>query len=737
MATLTPVDFNPFASATQGAMPPSMKLTPVDFNPFAEKPQAPEYQAGIPRTILDQSLQGATFGFADEVTDRIGAGIASLVTGEKYGDLLQEARNMSKERMAAQLEQNPGTSIVSNLAGGLLTGGAAASTKAGGAIANSLRTGGTAARIGKGVASGAATGALYGAGAADDGQRLKGAGQGAVLGGMVGGAVPAVGAAVKSSIQGTKNLIGGALARGAEALDDSASAIYQKSSQAYKQMRDAGAVFKPKTTQKIVSSLDTALKNDGPLNSALHDKTISVIGQIKDAAKTGSMSLEEIDQWRRVLGEVAGNFTDKTNARKASLLINTIDDAVGNLSGSDLAKGGKQAIEALKLGRSEYARARKFETIADIVKKADGDANYLKRELKKLLDNPKKVRGFNANEIVALKQASTTSAGEGIMKMLGKFGIDFGNSRIGNTALPVIGGLATGSPILPTIGTAARYGQKAIAGGKAETLLKTIEGNAPRVSVSNPSTLPPALSTVGGGVVGTIEGRGAQSLAPTTVMTPPVTLPGATAPSSAIVPSLDSFKPRSDAGENILVNLETDPLTEVQDPVQGALSQAAEVVGVDSELLRSMAQAESALDPSAKAKTSTASGLMQITYPTWKALVKEHGKEYGVGMADIMNPKANALMGAVLTRKNTEKLTDRLGREPDAGEIYMAHFLGANGAMKLLKAPLRADAADIFPKEAKANEAIFYDKNRPRTVYEVQRLLRNKVAPQSASLATS
>lgn len=161
--------------------------------------EQPKQHESIGRTALEQGLQGASFGFADEVTDRLGAGIASLATGEKYGDLLKEARGNTEQRFARQFEQNPITSIGANIGGALLTGGAGATTKAGTMLGNSLRTGNTAARIAKGALAGAASGGLYGAGAAADGRRLEGAGQGAALGGLVGGAIPAVGTGLRAA----------------------------------------------------------------------------------------------------------------------------------------------------------------------------------------------------------------------------------------------------------------------------------------------------------------------------------------------------------------------------------------------------------------------------------------------------------------------------------------------------------------------------------------------------------
>ncbi|WDR05510.1 hypothetical protein PSQ90_14695 [Devosia rhodophyticola] len=63
---------------------------------------------------------------------------------------------------------------------------------------------------------------------------------------------------------------------------------------------------------------------------------------------------------------------------------------------------------------------------------------------------------------------------------------------------------------------------------------------------------------------------------------------------------------------------------------------------------------------------------------------------------------------------------------PSAGELYIAHFLGAQGAERMFKAGL-ADpdqiAAKLFPQQAAANENIFYAGGTPRTIREVYRAL--------------
>jgi len=87
-------------------------------------------------------------------------------------------------------------------------------------------------------------------------------------------------------------------------------------------------------------------------------------------------------------------------------------------------------------------------------------------------------------------------------------------------------------------------------------------------------------------------------------------------------------------------------------------------------------------------------------------------------------------MAGVFTRQNADKLTAAIGREPSEGELYIAHFLGANGAGKLIdaaRANPAGSAASLFPDPARANPGIFYDRQgRERSVSQVYSLLVGK-----------
>src|SRR5690606_7637021 len=62
-----------------------------------------------------------------------------------------------------------------------------------------------------------------------------------------------------------------------------------------------------------------------------------------------------------------------------------------------------------------------------------------------------------------------------------------------------------------------------------------------------------------------------------------------------------------------------------QSGVEGAIRRAARAVGVDFDFLMRTARRESALDPRARARTSSAAGLFQFIEQTWLATLHRHG----------------------------------------------------------------------------------------------------------------
>lgn len=191
--------------------------------------------------------------------------------------------------------------------------------------------------------------------------------------------------------------------------------------------------------------------------------------------------------------------------------------------------------------------------------------------------------------------------------------------------------------------------------------------------------------------------------------------------------------------------------------VETAIQRASQATGVDFSFLMKTAARESGYNPKAKAPTSSAAGLFQFVEQTWLSTLKQSGAKYGYARyADLiekgadgryrvrdgdarrtvmdlrLDPQAASLMAGELTSYHAAYLKGRTGRTPTSGELYAAHFLGPQGAAKLVEAVQvrpSASAADLFPAAAHANKSIFYRDGRPATVAEVYgRLTRSETA---------
>ena len=150
--------------------------------------------------------------------------------------------------------------------------------------------------------------------------------------------------------------------------------------------------------------------------------------------------------------------------------------------------------------------------------------------------------------------------------------------------------------------------------------------------------------------------------------------------------------------------------------------------------LQTIALIESGGDKNAKAGTSSASGMFQFTEGTWKQMTKEMGKDYS--KEDRFDPKKAAEVAEYFSKKQKAQIEKSTGREAGMTDMYMAHFLGAGGASKFLKAKDKdptQSAAALDPAAAKANKNIYYNKEgKERSVQEVYDLMDQKVKKQSA-----
>lgn len=135
------------------------------------------------KNLARSAYQGATFGFGDEIA---GAVAQAIPGGHDYESMRAEMNTREQQFQ----RDHPVASLGANIVGGAIipgVGGAGAMRAVGGSVARRAVAGGVVGSL-----LGAGAGALEGAGRAEPGERLEGAEQGAIGGGLLGGAIGTV-----------------------------------------------------------------------------------------------------------------------------------------------------------------------------------------------------------------------------------------------------------------------------------------------------------------------------------------------------------------------------------------------------------------------------------------------------------------------------------------------------------------------------------------------------------------
>ena len=330
-----------------------------------QQPQlAPQQESSTIANVamgVPQGLGNAAIGAFQAATD-VGEKAASLIERLYYGDNLN--MNTVGDRLAEQVKlrneqqaQLPTSEKVGIAIGQSLP-----------YLATGVGTGAKVAQVAGKVAGlatgGAVSGFVSGALSPQEEAGLENRSIQAVKSGAIGAGIGAgLGVAGKvasnvktSAVQLGKDVLAGYKARPTEAiagftskpvetLDSISEAIKEGSSNAYKAMRESGAILKPETTKSIFMNIDDSLKESGILNPRLHGDTIGVLEDLKALAKekNGAIGLEELDQYRQLLGDVVKKNTDiggkiNADALKANIAINKLDDVVESLGGNAIQK---------------------------------------------------------------------------------------------------------------------------------------------------------------------------------------------------------------------------------------------------------------------------------------------------------------------------------------------------------------------------------------------------------------
>lgn len=159
-----------------------------------------------------------------------------------------------------------------------------------------------------------------------------------------------------------------------------------------------------------------------------------------------------------------------------------------------------------------------------------------------------------------------------------------------------------------------------------------------------------------------------------------------------------------------------------QNEVYNLIGEIGKEKGLDGEgcaLLKRIAHVESNGNGKAKlpiredgTRATDAYGLFQFLSRTWKYLVKKYPQE--LTMDGINSHRQQVIAAVYYTKENEQKLTTTLGNSPTLGQLYLAHFLGAEGALKVLTADPATRIDTLLPNSVIEKNGPFTDKDGKR-----------------------
>lgn len=436
---------------------------------------------------LAGAAQSASFGLIDEQR-AMGAAVGMKYRGDKrsMGEIYREQREAARSEYKKAEADNPDEFFQGEIVGGLGAGGFGVA-KAGG---KALLKQGLKSKAHEGGKVAGGYGAAYGFGQSEGetiGEQALDTAIGGGVGYAAGAALPMAGAGVVAPFKGMSNIVKGIGAKNADALVGLIDKHKGLKNAAYEAVDGYGGHIEAKAMSFMAKDIKKVL---GELHPQADKEVIEVLNTfLSDVARGKKFTLGYFDKTRQSFAALG----QKNAAAMKS--VNFFDKQLDYLMPQMMSNKSPHAYEALKSARRSNVQYRKIELIANIVRDAGGDADRIKSGLQRLLKsvNDKKIRGWDKDgaEYKALKYAAHHSKAEGMLKLLGKFGVDFDELTGSKSFAPAAtvagaylfgggedsGDAFTGSNVAKMVmmGTVAKQLHKYIGRGKAEKLIRMLE----------------------------------------------------------------------------------------------------------------------------------------------------------------------------------------------------------------------------------------------------------------------
>lgn len=495
-------DMDTAMKAIQTLGPPTPRESDTSKNLRAELSDMTQNPRMAPKPEMQHPL-GASFNAATEGSqaglmggydDEIGAAMMAPIhagmdwvrgNGFDYGKNYTRLQQELDARKGVRRAEHPIASIAGEVAGGLALGGKV--SQAGQAVAKAMpAVSGAVSRVasyapklakyGAAAAEGAGYGALYGSGEAKPGERLSGAGTGALVGGLTGVGVQAIG----------NKLASRSARKAAERAAPSADDLGNEAGQLYQTMRESGVAFAPEKVAKMKANMDVAIKSTTP---TLSPQAYGLRELAEQTFGNGPADIEAVHNFSKSVNRVLRSNLTGEDRHFVGQIKTQVEHMLDNVSPTDFT-GGPEAIKQWRQADKLYAQHKKAQIIENVLDMADvdgsgrytqaGAAHAINREMKSLYKKIRsgKVRGFTADEVAAIREMSKGHSSSATVRLFAKFAprgvVSIGMGQAFGSLLPGVGNIA-----VPLAGHAAgRMADRAAVAG-AQSIRNAVASGAP------------------------------------------------------------------------------------------------------------------------------------------------------------------------------------------------------------------------------------------------------------------
>ncbi len=396
------------AARYRQGLPPEPKA----FNPGVEgyDPQTGNVdKMGRVGTFMSSGAEGVPIAgpALDAGVNAVSAGIGSAVTGEPYSKVKSQIEGMRE----VGNQENPISRVAGNVAGGVVALAPIGATEAGG-WALGTRGATTGGRI---LRSAISSGGINAADTAARGGDTPQVIQSGLVGAGLGAALPVAGDFISSRLDKLANVF-----KGKSPAPLTPAQLNANKKAAYDLSEKAGVIIKPEGMKSLLDNVKADISEFG-YDDVAHPGAKILLKRI-EATQGQNVTLKGLDAIRKLAGNVGYIQGNKPNNEVVRRIVGHIDGLIDSedpnlMAGLDTAVG----VKALQVAREYAKRSAKLETVGNLVKKGNqqADSNITDTQVKSVKKQLTKIndpftgwgRGFTADEkAAAAKAASYTPA---------------------------------------------------------------------------------------------------------------------------------------------------------------------------------------------------------------------------------------------------------------------------------------------------------------------------------------